>query len=118
MGGPFIRCSGAEGGRFPSPESSTGPESTGLYSHYSWQTAPDASRSLYNVLGDELRKERLKAKLTQEELAARAKVSRNYVSLLELNEKSPTVQMLFRLCRVLSVRPSALIARVEPRDGR
>lgn len=70
------------------------------------------------MLGDELRKERLKAKLTQEELAARAKVSRNYVSLLELNEKSPTVQMLFRLCRVLSVRPSALIARVEPRDGR
>ena len=67
------------------------------------------------MLGEELRKERLKAKLTQEELAARAKVSRNYVSLLELNEKSPTVQMLLRLCRVLRIRPSTLIARIEDR---
>lgn len=65
------------------------------------------------MLGDEIRKERLKAKLTQEELAAGARVSRNYVSLLELNEKSPTVQMLLRLCRVLGVRPSTLIARIE-----
>lgn len=56
--------------------------------------------------------------MTQERLAAKAGVSRNYVSLLELNEKSPTVQMLFRLCAVLRVRPSTLIARVEPRDGR
>ncbi|MBX3396725.1 MAG: helix-turn-helix transcriptional regulator [Phycisphaerae bacterium] len=71
-----------------------------------------------NVLGDELRKERLRAQLTQEELASRAGVSRNYVSLLELNEKSPTVQMLFRLCKVLKVRPSSLIQRVELGDGR
>lgn len=70
------------------------------------------------MLGDEIRKERLRAKLTQEQLAARAGVSRNYVSLLELNEKSPTVKMLFRLCGVLRVRPSSLIARVEPREGR
>lgn len=65
------------------------------------------------MLGDELREERLRAKLTQETLAARAGVSRNYVSLLELNQKSPTVQMLFKLCKVLKVRPSVLIARVE-----
>lgn len=54
--------------------------------------------------------------MTQEKLASRAGVSRNYVSLLELNQKSPTVQMLFKLCKVLKVRPSALIARVEGRD--
>lgn len=65
------------------------------------------------MLGDELRTERLKSKLTQEKLAAKAGVSRNYVSLLEQNQKSPTVQMLFRLCKVLKVRPSVLIARVE-----
>jgi len=68
------------------------------------------------VLGDELRDERLKVKMTQEKLAARAGVSRNYISLLELNQKSPTVQMLFKLCKVLKVRPSALIARVEGQE--
>lgn len=65
------------------------------------------------MLGDELRDERLRAKMTQEKFAARAGVSRNYISLLELNQKSPTVQMLFKLCKVLKVRPSVLIARVE-----
>jgi len=70
------------------------------------------------VLGNELRSERLKAKLTQEQLAAKAGVSRNYVSLLELNKKSPTVQMLIKLCRVLRVRPSVLLARIEGHDTR
>lgn len=69
------------------------------------------------MLGDELRDERLRAKMTQEKLAARAGVSRNYVSLLELNQKSPTVQMLFKLCKVLKVRPSVVIARVEAQEG-
>lgn len=82
-------------------------------SNYSWQTGQKARGSLKNVLGDELRKERLKAGLSQEELAAKAKISRNYVSLLELNEKSPTVQMLTRVCKVLRVRASTLLARVE-----
>lgn len=45
-------------------------------------------------------------------------MSRNYVSLLELNQKSPTVQMLFKLCKVLKARPSVLIARVETQGDR
>jgi transcriptional regulator with XRE-family HTH domain len=65
------------------------------------------------VLGKELRKARLAAGLTQEELAFRADVSRNYVSLLELGEKSPTVQVLLRLCKALGVKASKLIARIE-----
>lgn len=88
------------------------------YSNYSWQTRARASFSLSPVLGDELREERLRAKLTQEALASKAGISRNYVSLLEQNEKSPTVQMLFKLCKVLKVRPSELIARIEPRSDR
>lgn len=55
--------------------------------------------------------------LTQEALADRAGVHRTYVSLLERDKKSPTVAMLFRLCRVLEVRPSTLIARVEREVG-
>ena len=54
------------------------------------------------MLGDELRKARLGAGMTQEELAFKADVSRNYISLLELGQKSPTVQLLLRLCKALA----------------
>jgi transcriptional regulator with XRE-family HTH domain len=64
-------------------------------------------------LGKELRRVRLRAGLSQEELAFKADISRNYVSLLERDEKSPTVQTLFRICRALGVRASKIIAPVE-----
>ena len=65
------------------------------------------------LLGEELRKARLAAELTQEELAFKADVSRNYVSLLELGEKSPTVQLLLRICNALDVKASTIVAKVE-----
>jgi transcriptional regulator with XRE-family HTH domain len=64
-------------------------------------------------LGKELRKARLAAGLTQEELAFRADISRNYVSLLELGGKSPTVQVLLRICKALGVKASMIISRIE-----
>ena len=67
------------------------------------------------MLGDELRKTRVAAGLTQEELAFKADVSRNYVSLLELGQKSPTVETLDRICRALGIKMSGLIARWERR---
>jgi transcriptional regulator with XRE-family HTH domain len=65
------------------------------------------------MLGDEIRKARLAVKLTQEQLAFKADISRNYVSLLELNHKSPTVDVLLRVARALGVRASALIETIE-----
>ena len=65
------------------------------------------------MLGEEIRKSRVKAGLTQEELAFRAGISRNYVSLLELNEKSPTIDLLIRLCRAMGVSAGKIVARVE-----
>jgi transcriptional regulator with XRE-family HTH domain len=65
------------------------------------------------VLGKELRKARIAAGMTQEELAFKADISRNYVSLLELGEKSPTVQILLRVCKALGVKASTIIARIE-----
>src|SRR4051812_49204740 len=66
-----------------------------------------------DVLGDEIRKARTAAGLTQEELAFRARLSRNYISLMELGTKSPTVETLLKLCEALEVKASALIASVE-----
>ncbi len=65
------------------------------------------------MLGEEIRKARLSAGFTQEKLAHVAGVSRNYVSLLELNEKSPTVDVLLRICRAMGISAGEMIKRVE-----
>ena len=65
------------------------------------------------LLGRELRRARRTADLTQEELAARAKVDRTYISDIENDKVSPTVDMLERLCNALGVRVSTIIARSE-----
>jgi transcriptional regulator with XRE-family HTH domain len=65
------------------------------------------------MLGEELRRAREKAKMTQERLAFAANIDRSYISLLENNHKSPTVDVLFRLCDALGTAPSVLLARVE-----
>jgi transcriptional regulator with XRE-family HTH domain len=65
------------------------------------------------MFGDELRKAREKAGLTQEQLAFKAGVHRTYVSLLERDLKSPTLNMLFRLCGALGISAGKLIVKVE-----
>jgi len=65
------------------------------------------------MLGETLKAARHQAGLTQEELAARAKLSREYVSKLERGQQSPTVDTLLRLCAILGVKASAILARVE-----
>ena len=65
------------------------------------------------MLGEHLRKARLARGLSQETLAFDAQVSRNYVSLLELNEKSPTVDVLLRICRAMGVSAADIIREVE-----
>jgi transcriptional regulator with XRE-family HTH domain len=65
------------------------------------------------MLGDELRKAREDADLTQEKLSFAAQIDRTYISQLENNKKSPTVDVLFRLCDALCISASGLLARVE-----
>lgn len=65
------------------------------------------------MLGDELRKARLDAGMSQEKVALQAGVDRSYLSELENNKWSPTVEMLVRICDALNVAASEIIARVE-----
>jgi transcriptional regulator with XRE-family HTH domain len=55
--------------------------------------------------------------MTQEQLAVAAKVDRGYISELENDHQSPTVDMLYRLCGPLGVLPSVLLACAEVRQG-
>lgn len=60
-----------------------------------------------------MRRYRLAAGLSQERLGLRAGVDRGYVSEIERDIKSPTVDMLIRLCRVMGARPSEILAEIE-----
>jgi transcriptional regulator with XRE-family HTH domain len=53
--------------------------------------------------------------LTQEDLAFRAGVNRNYVGQIEREEKSPTVDILERLSRPLGVEPIQLFKSTSNR---
>lgn len=70
------------------------------------------------MFGEELRKARLRAGLTQEQLAFEAHVDRTYISQLEHDKKSPTVDVLNRICNALNLKASVLLARVERKQAR
>ena len=65
------------------------------------------------MLGQELRQAREAAGLSQEQLSFAAGLSRVYISQLERDLKSPTLDTLFQLCPPLGLAASELIARVE-----
>ena len=65
------------------------------------------------MLGEELRKAREAAGLTQKALSFDAEIDRTCISQLENDKKSPTLETVFRLCDVLGIEASELISRVE-----
>ena len=68
---------------------------------------------LPQAFGEVLRKHRKQAGMTQEQLGFEAGVERNYVSMLELGQRQPTIGTLFGLARALRVQPSALVKDLE-----
>lgn len=64
---------------------------------------------LRQVVAKNLRRLRQDKGLSQEELADRADINRNYVGMLEREEHAATVDMLEKLAEVLDVPPAHLI---------
>ncbi len=60
-----------------------------------------------------LRRRRVRAKLTQQELAARAGLERSYLSLLEAGKRMPGVEIIFRLAAGLGVSPLTIFREIE-----
>lgn len=65
------------------------------------------------MLGKELKVVREAAGMSQERLAFEAGVHRTYISLLERDKKSPTLNVLLRICKALNISAAELVARVE-----
>lgn len=64
-------------------------------------------------MGAELRKARVAAGLSQEKLSFKAGLDRSYISMMERDIHSPTVETLLRICKALRVQASDLVRVVE-----
>ncbi len=75
----------------------------------------DSSRMrLRERVARNLRRLRQEKSLSQEELADRADINRNYVGMLEREENAATVDMLEKLAAVLEVDPVEFLRRDRP----
>jgi transcriptional regulator with XRE-family HTH domain len=69
------------------------------------------------ALGREIRWHRKQRKLSQEQLAERAGLHRNYVGYLERGERNPAATTLFQIARALDIGLAELVSAL-PADGR
>jgi transcriptional regulator with XRE-family HTH domain len=72
-----------------------------------------AADSQLLLLGRGIRRCRERAGLSQEELAGRAGLHRNYVGLLERGERNATVKTLVALAQTMSVSPQDFWSEFE-----
>ena len=73
----------------------------------------DEQKALAVRLGAELRRLRLAAGKTQEDLADEAAMTTNYVSLVERGETNVTLAAATRITQALGVKLSEVLATVE-----
>jgi len=69
--------------------------------------------SITTAFGRVLRRLRLEAGMTQEELGLDADLQRKFISLLELGEKQPTITSVFKLAAALRIKPGKMIALTD-----
>lgn len=66
------------------------------------------------ILGQQIRRLRKERRLSQDALAERAKVSRNFVSLVERGQRSLSVMVILDIAEALNVPPGDLFAGYGP----
>lgn len=69
-------------------------------------------QSIEIAFGRVLRNLRKKLELSQERLGFDAGLGRTYISELELGEKQPSLNTVFKLAKALKVDPAELVAMV------
>jgi DNA-binding XRE family transcriptional regulator len=68
-----------------------------------------SSKKMYRALGEAVRAERKKARLSQEKLAEKADLTRNYIGDIERAEKKVTLEALAKIARALRCRVRDLL---------
>jgi len=63
-----------------------------------------SSLRLYQTLGEAIREKRIHAGFSQEQLAEKANVTRNYIGNIERAEHKVTLETLARIAKALDVR--------------
>ena len=63
--------------------------------------------------GAALRRVRLAAGMSQEQLGLEAGVQRNFISLIETGQNQPTITTIAKLARALGLRASELVVEAE-----
>ncbi len=69
---------------------------------------PEALADL-KALAAEIRRHRARLDISQEELAGRAGLHRNYIGFVERTENDPSMTKLFKIARGLGLTPSQLL---------
>ncbi len=77
-----------------------------------------AGKALLRGFAAEVRALRNNLELSQEELADRANLHRNYIGMIERAERAPTLLAIAGIAKGLDLRASELIARAEARASR
>lgn len=62
-----------------------------------------------DIIGQNVRRIRHEAGLSQEELAFRAKLHRTYISSIERGERNVSIENIFAIAEALKVRPGDLL---------
>jgi transcriptional regulator with XRE-family HTH domain len=62
-----------------------------------------------NEIGENVRAARVKAGLTQDELAELSSASRNYITQIETGRKKPAIKMLYLIAKATSTSVSDLL---------
>jgi transcriptional regulator with XRE-family HTH domain len=73
---------------------------------------PKESQILARKLGAAIRRFRIEAGLSQDELAWRSEVHRAYLGVIERGEQNITVKKLAQVCHGLGIKPSSLLAKI------
>ncbi len=87
--------------------------STIVYTCQIISSMDDSKKSMQKLFGSILRKHRLAAGLSQQELALNSGFDRTYISLLERGLRAPSLYTIMILCDHLKVQASDQIRELE-----
>jgi transcriptional regulator with XRE-family HTH domain len=69
------------------------------------------SQTLRQIVAKNIRRERLRANLSQESLAHKAEIHRTYIGAVERGEKNISIDSLEKIAAALQINPSELMER-------